>query len=273
MSAVLYDGENVLADFSLGTPKDTIEHLMIMIKALIEPLQEKADELKVKISGLGLGVPSVMNKERRKIINAPNLQIIEGLNLVDELQKMVEVPVVMDNDVNCFLLGEMKKGVGQKYDNVYALTIGTGIGGAWWYQGQIYRGANGGGGEPSKLLVDYNDGIFLEEAYQRLTQNNPAILAEEAYRGDILAEKSFDELGKILGMSIASIVNLFDPEIVIVGGGVVDSSDLFLSKTKKAMREYICLPEAKKIKIVKSKSGQLRGSIGAACMANDTACE
>ena len=116
------------------------------------------------------------------------------------------------------------------------------------------------------MVIDFESGVGLEEAYHKLTQSNPASLAEEAYRGDVLAEKMFEEVGRDLGIAFANIVNLIDPEVIIVGGGVVESSDLFLPKIKKTMREHIFSPEAKKIKILKSKLGENAGAIGAALL-------
>jgi len=265
MSAVLFDGENIIDDYSLATPKDTLDSFMVMIKALLDPLFDKAKTNKIKVSMIGVGIPGLLNLERRKIIYAPNLEIIKGINLSEELEKLLSIPVLMDNDVNCFLRAEMSLGAGLKYKNAYALTIGTGIGGAWYFNNNIYRGANGGGGEPGAMLIDFSESIKLEPAYHKLTQNNPSSLADEAYRGDILAEKSFEEVGGFLGMAIANIVNLLDPEIIILGGGVIESSDLFLSKTKKTMKEHIESSESKKkIKVVKAKLGARAGAVGAA---------
>jgi len=160
----------------------------------------------------------------------------------------------------------MKSGAGRKFNNVLGVIIGTGIGGAWWVNGQIYLGSHGGTRGPGWSIIDYKAGIGLEEAYHKLAQNNPASLAEEAYRGDVLAEKAYQEFGYDLGITLANIVNLIDPELIIIGGGVVESSNLFLSTAKKAMRQYVKNEEAKKIKIVKGKLGVNAGAIGAALL-------
>ncbi len=267
MSAVLFDGENIIDDYTLATPRDTLDSFMIMIKALVDPLLEKAKENKIKVIMIGLGVPGTMDTTRCKVLNSPNLEIINDISLVEELEKFLGIPVAMDNDVNCFLRAEMLLGTGNKYKNAYGLTIGTGIGGAWWFGDMIYRGANGGGGEPGEMIIDFAENIKLELAYHKLTQNNPASLADEAYRGDILAERSFGEVGEFLGIAMANIVNLIDPEIIILGGGVLESSELFLPKAKKTMKEHIASSESrKKIKIVKAKLGLRAGAVGAALL-------
>lgn len=267
MSAVLFDGEKVLADYVLATPKDNLEHFMIMLKALIEPLQDKAKANKIVIKGIGLGIAAMLDFEEKKIVEAPNLPVLNGLNLPANLAaKLGLEQIKIDNDAHCFLRAEMKFGAGKKYTNVFGLTIGTGIGGAWWRGNEIYQGAHGGATEVGWLMVDFIQGIRLEEAYHKLAQNNPAAMAEEAYRGDVLAEKSYQEFGHYLGVTLANVVNIIDPEIIIVGGGVVESSDLFLSRTKKIMRQYIKSPESKVVKIVKGKLGANAGAIGAALL-------
>ena len=267
MSAVLFDGQKVMADYTLATPTDDLENFMVMLKALTEPLLDKAREDKVKIKGLGLGVAGVIDYQEGRMLCSPNIPIIDNVKIAEELVARIELPVVMDNDTNCFLRAEMKLGAGKKYSNAYGIIIGTGIGGAWWYNGEVYRGAYGGAGEPGEMIIDFQAEIGLEEAYHKLSQNNPGKLAQEAYRGDPLAEKTFSEIGHNLGIAFANIVNIIDPEIIIIGGGVVESSDLFLSKAKRYMRKHIDSSESSKnLKILKSKLGQHAGAIGAAML-------
>ncbi|MFH1412480.1 MAG: ROK family protein [bacterium] len=269
MAAVLIDADNkAVTDSQLATPKDDLNHFIIMIKALLEPLQEKATEDKAIISSLGIGVPAPVDYENQKILTADNLNIISNLKLIERIQEQIklDMPMKLDNDVNCFVRGEAILGAGKDINNVYGITIGTGIGGGWWFNKQIYTGAHGGAGEICDMLIDLDNKITLEQAYQKLTQNNPKILAQEAYEGDQLAEKSFEELGEYLGMAFANIVNILDPGIIIVGGGATASSDLFLNTAKKTMAKYITTEEARKIKIVKSKLKQNAGAIGAALL-------
>jgi glucokinase len=267
MSAVLFDGVKVIADYTLATPKDNLEHFMIMLKALIEPLQDKARAAGAVIKGVGLGIPGMLDYKENKVVEVPNIPFLNGLKLPDILTSKLGVEQIkIDNDGHCFLRAEMKLGAGKKYSNVFSVTIGTDLGGGWWHNGEIYNGAHGGATEFSWLTVDFKEGISLRDAYHKLTQNNPSTLAEEAYRGDVLAQKSYNELGHYFGISLANMVNLIDPELIIVGGRVVESDDLFLPQAKKIMRKYIKSPEAKVIKIVKGKLGVKAGAIGAALL-------
>lgn len=267
MKAVLWNGKKTLMDYSLGTPKDNVNHLLIMIKALVEPLIERADKDKAKVSGIGLSVAGTHDFNNKKIALSPNIPILDGVKLGELLSRIIKLPVKMDNDANCFVRAEAREGAGAKFNNIYGIVISTGVGGGWWLNKKIYRGAHGGAGEPGALIIDFTDAIRLETAYQKLNQNNPLNLATEAYRGDLLARRSYEEIGRLLGTACANIVNIVDPEAIIIGGGTTKSSDLFLSELKKEMDKHILSPvAAEKIKILKSKLGDDAGAIGAALM-------
>ncbi len=265
MSGVLFDGEKVLADYTLATPQDNLEHFLIMLKAVVEPLLEKSARDKVTVKGLGLGVAGPLDKTRQIILNPPNIKILDRINLVKQLKNRFNYSVKMDNDVNCFVRAEALLGAGKKYSNIFGLTVGTGIGGGWWYNGGIYIGSHAVT-QPAWQIIDAVNGLSLEQVYQKLMQNSPAASAEEAYRGDVLAQKIYEEFGRYLGITLASMVNLIDPQVIIIGGGVVESSDLFLAKTKKVMKQFILSPEARKVKIIKGKLGPLAGAMGAALL-------
>jgi len=267
MAAVLFNGKRVVADSYLATPKDSLNHFLVMLYALIQPLEEKAKKDGVEITGVGLGVPAPLDLKREKILFAPNLPILNGVKLAKKLSEKIGKPVVMDNDASCFIRGEAIMGAGRKYKNVFGVTLGTGIGGAWWIDGNSYTTTHAGACEISESVVDYSNGSLLEEVYHRLTQNNPANLAEDAYRGDVLAEKAFQEVGKYLGITLANIVNLIAPEVIVVGGSVVNSGDLFWSSIYKSLTESIRSPEIRKnIRLEKSALGKDAGAIGAALL-------
>lgn len=266
MKAVLFDGSKVIMDYKLATPQDTLEHFLIMACALIEPLLDQAKKDKMKIKGIGVSLAGVIDYQSRKMLTANNIPVINGIRVGDLLTVRLNIPTEIDHDANCFLRAEMKFGAGQKFTNVYGVIIGTGIGGAWWNNNEIYQGFRGGAGEIGEMIVDVENHLNIEQVYKKLTQNSPSVMAEEAYRGDVLAEKTFKEIGKYLGITFANMVNIIDPETIIIGGGFVESSDLFLSEAKKTTCEFIHSAESKKIKILKSKLGENAGAIGAALM-------
>lgn len=267
MSAVLFDGVKVLADFTLATPHDTVSHVVIMIEALIDPLFDRAKKDGAEIKGIGIAVAGVVDfKEQIIAKNSPNLVILNKIKLASLIAERRGIPAVMDNDANCFTRAESLLGAGKKYNNVYGITIGTGIGGGWWVNNDIYQGSRQGANEPGRFIMDTKEKIDIEIMYQRLSQHNLLKLAQEAYRGDVLAEKAFNELAELFGLLLANIANLIDPEVFIVGGGASEAGNLFIPKAKKAMREHIMNPQSKKIRILKSKLGPMAGAIGAALL-------
>lgn len=266
MKAVLFNGEKIIMDYSLATPKDTLDHLVIMVNALVEPLIEKARALKVKIAGVGLSVAGTHDFALGIITDSPNITLLNGVSLKKIIEEKLEMPVKMDNDGNCFVRAEVKLGTAKKHKNVYGIIISTGIGGGWWFNNKAYRGEHGGAGEPGAIIMDFADSTSLENAYQKLNQNNALNLATEAYRGDDLAKKAYEEIGKLLGVACANIVNILDPEVIVIGGGATKSSDLFFSQIKKTMPEHILNTHSKKTKVIKGKLGDDSGAIGAALL-------
>ena len=266
MLAVLFDGTRVVEEYTLATPKDSVEHFVIMINALIEPFFEIARKDKIEITGMGLGIAGVLDSRSRKITKSPNISVIEGTDFLNKLEQKLSLPVFIDNDARCFLRAEVLVGIAKKYKNVSGVVIGTGIGGAWWNEGQAYLGANGSAGEIGHNIIDIDNKTTLEQAYQNLTQRNPFNMSTEAYKGDVLAIKSFEEFGRILGFSLASLINTTNPEVIVLGGGGMGASDLFLAETKKTIKEYTHAEEARKTKILISKLGKHAGAIGASLL-------
>jgi len=274
MSAVLFDVEKkeVVADYKLATPKESLEKFLVMLSALVDPLVEKAKKQKIKISHIGVGVPGVLaaptdKNEKGLILHCPNLSILDNVELGTKIKEKYSLPVTIDNDANCFLLAEMTVGAAKNSANVFGVTLGTGIGGAICINHEIYQGIHGSAGEICCMIADIVEGtpMTLEEVFHNLSQGNPFNLAEEAYNGDELAIKAYKEIGQHLGLALAGIVNLLDPEIIIIGGSVMVSSDLFLNEVKKNLKDKVLSPKLKKIKIVPAKL-QYGGAVGAALL-------
>ncbi|MFH0840546.1 MAG: ROK family protein [bacterium] len=268
MSSVLVHKGKVIKDLKLATPKDNLKNFLNILKALIDPMLQKAEEDNAEVASIGIGLPGTIDFKENKVLTANNVPILDNVKIIDKLKEIInlDIPIKIDNDTNCFVRAESLLGAGKDSDNIYGIIIGTGIGGAWCIKKKIYTGNHGGAGEPGEMLIDLDNKITLEEAYKKLTQNNPRLLAQEAYEGDELAEKCFEELGEYLGLAFANIINIIDPEIIVIGGGGSTSSDLFLKTATKTMREHIHSHESKKIKIVKSKLGEHAGAIGAALL-------
>jgi glucokinase len=267
MAAALFDGEKVIGDFDLATPKESLDHFLVMLKALVDPLFNLAKTEKVRVSGIGIGIPGQVDAKTGKIFGLPNLPTLEGKMIGEMIKKMFEIPVYIDNDAKVFVRGEAIIGAGKAFSNIYGLTIGTGIGGSWWNNGEAYRGFFGGAGEPGHMVTDFSSGMDFEKCYQKILKNDPARLSQEAVMGDILSQRLYEEFGRHLGVLLSNIINLLDPEVFVLGGSVMGSADLFLSTAKKTMKEYVSFsPSVNKVKVLKSKLGCNAGIIGAALL-------
>jgi len=265
MSAVLFDGEKVLDENLLATPKNNLENIIIMMAVLIEPLIKRAAEFKRNIKGVGIGAAGVMDIERKKILNSPNLKILNNVKLAEKLEEKIKLKTKLENDAKCFIMAECKLGAGKKYKNIYGLTIGTGIGGGWFINNEIYKGSHGGAGEVGHMIMDSKDLNDLEDLFHNIMKRDPIKIAQRAYSLDRSALRIYEEFSKILGLALANIANIIDPEVFIIGGGVINSADLFLPRAEEIMKKNIQSSEISiKIKILKSKLDKNAGAIGAA---------
>ncbi|MDP3899579.1 MAG: ROK family protein [bacterium] len=274
MSAVLFDLEKneIIADYQLATPKDNLDNFLVMLWALIDPLIEKAKKEKFNVGRVGIGVAGVVDQPppknlEGKILDSPNLKIINNVSLGKIVFEKYGLPVVMDNDANCFLLAETKLGAVKNYASAVGVTLGTGIGGAFTVNHEIFHGVHGSAGEIGAMIVDVVEDVphTLEEMYHNLTQANPELVAAEAYEGDELAGKVYEEVGRFIGLTLASMINIVDPEIIVIGGSVMKSSGLFMTEIKKNLKAEILSPKLKKIKIVAGKV-ERAGAVGAALL-------
>lgn len=274
MAAVLFDLEKkvVISNYELATPKDSLDSFLVMLWALIDPLIERAKKDKVRVERVGIGSAGMMEQPAianapGKLLVVPNLKILENVELGKLVQAKYQLATIMDNDVNCFLLAEMKLGAVQKSANVFGVAFGTGIGGAFSIDHRIFRGVHGSAGEIGYMIADVieNEPRTLEEVYHDLMQSNPVIVAEQAYEGDQLAEKIYQEVGRFIGLALANIVNLIDPEIIVLGGSLMKSSDLFLREVKNNFKTEVHSPKLKKIKIVPGKVARA-SAVGAALL-------
>jgi glucokinase len=264
ISAVLFDGKKVLAGRTMATPASSLKEFLSALDDLIFPFLKNK---KQKINGIGLGIPGIMDQKKEKILRCPNLSILDNVKLPALIQKRFNLKVAIANDADCFLRAEALTGVGRGKKNIFGLTIGTGIGGGWWIDNNVYVGANGAGGEPGRMIVNFSEPVELEKVYHDLMKSNPLEMFNQAKNVDQSAQKNFSEFGRQLGLALANIANLLDPEMFVIGGSVIGAEKYFLPIAEKTMRANLMSAEAKKkIKVVKSSLGALAGSIGAALL-------
>jgi glucokinase len=268
---------------------------------LVEDLGEELNEAKAArpdILCAGLGIPATIDHDRGVAIQAVNLEISD-VPLRDLMTKQIGLPVYMDNDANVAALAEFLFGAGRGARNVVMLTIGTGIGGGLILDGEIYRGSIGAGAELGHIVVKedgppcqgncpnhgcvetYASGTAiaregraaaereLDSALGKALAEGPIVgktVTELAIKGDQLAGEVVAEAGRYLGVALASLANIFDPDVIVIGGGVSAVGDLMLEPARKELRSR-ALPPMNKTPVQLAELGPQAGMIGAAAMA------
>lgn len=253
---------------------------------LIEMLERNILELKWgrKINRIGIGVPGPLNEKRDLILNPPNLKCLWRCHLAKILENRLKIKIRMDNDVNCFTLGETASGAARNGKVVFGITLGTGVGGGLVLRYKsdkmrpevfLYRGVFGSAGEIGHMTIKF-DGLkcscknlgcleeYCSERFFKRKKILPPELEERARRGEKKALKIFKEYGKYLGIGLANVINLFDPEIIVVGGGIANAFKFFIKDLKKEIKKRVISQISKKrVKIKKAELGELAGAIGA----------
>lgn len=267
------------------------------IVAVARELVGIKDGATAKIAAIGVAVPGLVRRDGT--VWAPNLQGWKKMPLAQRLQSALDVPVSVESDRNAAVLGETWRGVARGKSDAIVLMLGTGIGAGILSDGRLVRGAHELSGCAGWMVVA--DGYDADA--KRLGQleslgAGPAIavaakkglargmasllqeipedsinayeVAEAARRGDALAIEVYLEAGRLLGHAVANLVSLFDPEIVVIGGGLAKASDLFLDALRKAMKERAQPIAAQKVKLVASGLGEDANLLGVARLAWET---
>jgi len=182
----------------------------------------------------------------------------------------------MENDVNCFTLAESVIGAGKGKNIIFGLTLGSGVGGGLVINSKIYQGAFGAAGEIGHSIIKFNGekckcgnfGCFEEYGSKRFFQRKKVTskeLEKTTNQGKKNSREIFKEYGKYLGIGIANIVNILDPEIIIIGGGLIHAHKYFMKTAEKEAKKRILSPLSKKnLQIKISKLGAAAGAVGAA---------
>ena len=239
LSTALVKGNKILKFNKVRTPETSRELIKVMISEI-----EKLMSWKIK----GIGVASPGPLKNGVIINPPNLPL-RNFNLKRVLERKFRKKVVVENDANCVALAELKYGAGRRYKNFIILTLGTGIGGGVVINGELYKG-KGNGGELGHIIIQDGKDMEYYAGFYGQIRRTKKTFSKELKIIDLLkmknnshAKKSVDETADYLGMGIASLIHAFDPEIVVLAGGVRETGNEFLFKIKKKVRKYLIFRE------------------------------
>lgn len=227
-----------------------------------------------QVVGVGVSAAGFISSDRKTMLATPNIAGWNGVNLTEQLEKLIGTRVVLENDANSAAWGEVKFGAGSKYSSVIMLTVGTGLGGGLVVDHNLYRGAFGIGAEFGHIRAvpeghlcgcgargcfeQYASGNALlrhaREAIQAspdlaknlLARGNGTIegltgrhITAAAQEGDTVAIAAFNTTGQWLGALCASLVAALDPEAFVIGGGVIDAGEILLAPTREAMNRLI----------------------------------
>ena len=272
------------------------------VDATLERIHAVGAELAGNAVAIGIGAAGMVDFDAGMMRSAPNLAWTE-VPIRDLVSERVGLPCLLDNDANAAAWGEFRYGAAREFDQVVlVVTVGTGIGGGIIADGHLFRGAHGFGAEIGHIIVEPggplcgcgNRGCWEQVAsgraldrlgaaaaekdrtilISRLAAGNPVsgrYVADAARREDAIAVGIFEEVGRRLGEGIAGLVNVLDPEAVVVGGGVAEEGDLILEPARRAFLEAVEAPQHRpEVPILQASLGNDAGAIGAAALALET---
>ncbi|MBI4970855.1 MAG: ROK family protein [Candidatus Omnitrophica bacterium] len=255
------------------------------------------------VAAIGVGCPGIIDVKEGVVVSSPNISFLNNLSLGKKLSKYFDVPVTLENDVNVGLYGEFHFGAARGYSHVIGIFLGTGIGGALILNGKLYQGSMGAAGEIGHTLVDPlgpvcgcgNRGcleteigrpaIAAEAAMLALKNRAPKLLkmsgtdiskiksgalAAAIKAGDAAIKTLVKNKAKLLGMAMANIVNVLNPEIIVLGGGVVEAmGKIIIPEADESMRHYAMSGLVKNVKVVAAKLKDYSIVMGAAKLAQE----
>ncbi len=259
------------------TPQ-TKEEIVAVVEKNIRILTEDVSDS--EIVGVGIGVPSLLDKKKEKILAPPNLKTLTGFSLAKFIEKDIGIKTVLENDSNCFALAEAMIGAGKGCSIIVGITVGTGIGGGIVFKRgneyEIYEGAFGRAGEIGHMVFDYRgfdcncgskgcfEGYASEKFFKRRTSLSSIEIEKKAKKGSKKAKYLYREFARNLADGLASVINILDPEVIVIGGGFSKASSLILKPLREELEERVFLTESKKFaKIRITKLGEFAGAIGA----------
>lgn len=211
-----------------GTEQEVLSQIFSLIEGVADP----------SVTRIGIGVPSVVDSGRGIVYDLQNIPSWREVHVKEILEKRFGVPVAVDNDVNCFVLGEKHFGVGSGCDSVVGITLGTGVGAGIITNGQLYRGANTGAGEVGCLpYLDSDYEHYCSSQFFARHATTGADEAAKAARGDTAALALWHEFGRHLGRLLQAVLFAYDPQLIVIGGGIAASHGLFGQSMIESMKD------------------------------------
>ena len=283
--------------FTTTIKTESIDGYEISLNRIADILKENLKEYEIpldKVGGVGIGVPGPVVQTRIVKFFA-NFPWPENLNLAEEFEKRIGLKVRADNDVNVITLGEMWKGAGKGHKNVLGVAIGTGIGGGIIADGKLISGKNGAAGEIGHIKVEKDGKLcgcgqkgcweayasatgLIREAESRLKVNKLNKLYEMTKDREVEAKDIFDAArledafsldlieyeAEYIALGLGNILNVIDPEVVVIGGGVSLAGPILFDKVNQYIKKYALPSTLENLKIITAELGNDAGILGAA---------
>ena len=295
--ALVDDKGSILYSNSVPTRAEMgYEYTVNNIKQAIRDLMS---ETKVTgIEGIGFDFPGQIDYKNGIVRLAPNIPGWVNIPIAKIIEDEFKIPTRIDNDVHCAALGELNFGAGKGCENFICMTVGTGIGSGIVINGKLVRGASNAAGELGHIKLQMHEGplcgcgdhgcleafasgpsiVAMAEEYilggkstkfRELASGGeitPFIVAEAAKQGDPVARRIFARIGEYIGFGLSSVVNLLNPEKIIIGGGVADAGDILLDPIKETIKKRAMVVAGSAVEIVPAKLGNTAGVIGASLL-------
>jgi glucokinase len=278
-AVVLRDGTIESQLEPVTTERSSQEALLAQLDGLVEQL--RADR---EVAALGFGLPSRIDQRTGRAVASVNIPL-EGVDFRDGMRQRHGLPVAIDNDANAAAIAEWQAGAARGARHVVMLTLGTGVGGGLILDGRPYRGATGSGAELGHIVIDFEGpecgcggrghletfaaGTAGSAAASRLfgAGSTAVDLVDQARAGNAEAIEALAEIGRRLGAGIASFVNAFEPELVVIGGGFGTAGELLLGPAREVVARDGLAPGRDTVRIVEAQLGAAAGVIGAGMIA------
>ena len=196
--------------------------------------------MREEVSGIGVGVPSVVDSNKGVVYNVANISAWKEVHLKAILEKEFGVPVAVNNDANCFALGVWRYGEGQGTSDMVGLTMGTGVGSGIIIGGKLYNGVNTGAGEIGSLPFKDADYEFYcsSRFFSELYGDTAANFSKRAQAGDQRALAVWQEFGENVGELMKAVLFTYAPEAIIIGGGIVNAFPLYESAMRLSLQSF-----------------------------------
>ena len=248
-----------------------------IIKRMIDSIHlsiSNASSTTDDVMGIGIGSPSPLDIKNGIILTTQNLPTLHYYKLKEKIYNAFKVPVFVNNDANCFALGEAYFGSVRIIQNAVGITLGTGFGCGLILNRRVYCGSTDTAAEIDLCpyldgnLEDYISGRGVVKIYKKISgmENTPPNIYDLARENDGDALKTWEEFGYHLGLALAYVVNILDPEVIIIGGSLSNAYTFFSKKMIETLHKNINPVPRENLKIEIATLGENAGFIGAACL-------